>query len=321
MSLIISLIIVVALALLFTWLAVRASHARRAVIKWPGVVVSGLLAVLCAAVASVGALGYYKLDVAHGCPAPDIQVNAAPEMLTRGEHLANLCASCHSTTTKLPLDGGKESFISGIGTLYAPNLTPGGPLKDWSDGQIIRAIRQGVDKDGHALLIMPAEYFHHLSDDDVRSLVAYLRAQPAVNRQTPANEMNLIGTALVGAGLFPTTAQEPITSPVVAPTRAPTSEYGRYLVKISGCQTCHGTKLTGGTPGGFVPAGPNLPALISHWSADQFVTTLRTGVNPSGHSVSSEMPWRELSAAYGDDELTAIYQYLRGLSPTTGSAG
>ena len=82
-------------------------------------------------------------------------------------------------------------------------MTPGGPLKDWSDGEIVRAIREGLDRDGRPLLIMPSDAFHHLSDDDVQNLVAYLRSQPAVQHATPARDMNLLGLILVGAGLFP----------------------------------------------------------------------------------------------------------------------
>ena len=34
------------------------------------------------------------------------------------------------------------------------NLTPAGPLKDWSDGEIFRAIRNGIDRDGQVLFAM-----------------------------------------------------------------------------------------------------------------------------------------------------------------------
>jgi hypothetical protein len=70
-----------------------------------------------------------------------------------------------------------------------------------------------------------------------------------------------------------------------------------------------------------LPVGPNLAAIASEWSAEEFITTMRTGIDPLGSSVDPEqMPWRELSAAYGADELTAIYnKYIRSLSPETES--
>jgi mono/diheme cytochrome c family protein len=307
-------VLVIALALLFGWLALRARRARRTLLKWPGMIVSGLLAALCTLVGVAALVGVYKLEAPRSNPLASVEAAGSAERLARGERLAYLCASCHSSSGQLPLDGGTENFVAGLGTLIAPNLTPGGPLKDWSDGEIIRAIREGVDRQGRALLIMPAENFRSMSDDDVQALVAYLRAQPPVDRQTPENRMNLLGAALIGAGVFPTTAQPPIAAPIASPPGGATPEHGRYLVDISGCRSCHGVDLSGGDPQGFTPVGPHLPAIATAWSAEDFVKTIRTGIDPAGHSIDPlNMPWRELSAAYSDDELRAIYVYLRTL--------
>jgi mono/diheme cytochrome c family protein len=316
MSLWISIALVIALALLFGWLARRAWRSRRGLVRWPGTIVSGLLAAICMIVAVVALLGVYTLEVPRSNPLADSNVASSPEQLARGEHLAHLCASCHSSTGRLPLDGGSENFVEGLGTLVAPNLTPAGPLKGWSDGEIIRAIREGVDRQGRALMIMPAENFRYMSDDDVQALVAYLRSQPSVERQTPENGMGLLGTALVGAGVFPTTAQPPIAAPIANPPDRVEPERGRYLVNIAGCRSCHGANLTGGDPQGFTPVGPHLPAIAAAWNAQQFVQTIRTGVDPSGRAIDPlNMPWPQLSAAYSDEELRAIYVYLRTLPP------
>jgi mono/diheme cytochrome c family protein len=319
MSLIISLIIVIALTAFFGWLAVRAWRARRAIIKWPGVVVSGLLAVLGAFVAGVALFGLYRLNVPPGRPIPNLQVDPAPEQLARGERLAYLCVGCHSSSGKLPLDGGTENFAEALGTIYASNLTPGGSLKDWSEGQISRAIREGVDKNGRVLLIMPSESFRHLSDADVQALVAYLRTQPAVERQIPETQPSLLGAMLVGAGLF--RAQPPLTASVVAPPAGPSPEYGQYLVTISGCARCHGDTLQGGNPDGFAPAGPNLLAIVSQWDADEFVETMQTGVDPYGNRIDPEtMRWQDYSAAFDAEELEAMDAYIRSLTPSAEAA-
>jgi hypothetical protein len=140
MSLLISIVLVIALALLFGWLTMRA---RRALVKWPGVIVSGLLAALCTLVGVVALLGVYKLEVPRANPLVDIKVASSTAQIARGERLAYLCANCHSSNGQLPLGGGTENFVEALGTLVAPNLTPGGPLKDWSDSEIVRAIRAG----------------------------------------------------------------------------------------------------------------------------------------------------------------------------------
>jgi mono/diheme cytochrome c family protein len=289
-------------------------------VRWPAMIVVGFLAMLVAVVSVVDVVGVYRLNVPYNSPVPDVKVTANAEQIARGQHLANICSSCHSTTGSLPLDGAAGSILSspgnpGLGSLYAPNLTPGGPLATWTDGEIVRAIRDGVDKDGHALVLMPSPYFHAMSDADVQAIVAYLRTQPAVSHSTPPRDLNLLGMLLIGSGAFPTSVQPSITTPVSAPPAGPTADYGRYLVTISGCQVCHGDDFAGGRRGAGPPAGPNLTLLVPRWSEADFVTTIRTGTDPNGYHLSTQMPWKQFSAAYSDDELKAIYSYLHGLPP------
>ncbi|MCA1554358.1 MAG: cytochrome c, partial [Chloroflexi bacterium] len=75
--------------------------------------------------------------------------------------------------------------------------------------------------------------------------------------------------------------------------------------------------LGGGTPGGFgPPAGPNLTAIVPKWTDADFLKTIRTGTDPAGHKLDPEqMPYTEISAATTDDDLKAIYLYLKSLPP------
>jgi mono/diheme cytochrome c family protein len=318
---IIGLIILVALAVGFVWLARRAWRSRSALVRWGGTFLSGLVALLLAVVAFVAAIGLYKLNVApYRYTASDIKINATQEDIARGQRLAAGCADCHSTAGIVPLDGSKDNFVAGgppMGILYAPNLTPGGPLKDWTDGEIIRAIREGVDKNGRPLVIMPAPVFHYLSDADVQQIVAFLRSQPAVNRDVPERNLNLLAALFIGSGMFSTSAQPPITQAIIAPPKG-TADYGAYLVNATGCKDCHGVNLTGGTPGGFGPVGPNIAALVPNWNEQGFVQTFRNGVDPTGHQLSDEMPWKSYSKMFTDDELKDLYSYLHGLNTAAG---
>ena len=124
-----------------------------------------------------------------------------------------------------------------------------------------------------------------------------------------------MGLLLVGAAMFPTEAQPAITQPVVAPSAGVTSGYGKYLASISGCTVCHGADLGGGKAGLGPPPGPNLTALLPNWTDAQFITTIRTGVNPTGHQLSDTMPWKDYNAMFVDDELKAMHAYLHGLTP------
>jgi mono/diheme cytochrome c family protein len=158
--------------------------------------------------------------------------------------------------------------------------------------------------------------FHHLSDVDVQGIVAFLRSQPAANHATPPRDLSVMGMALVGAGLFPTQDQAHIGQPQSAPPAGVTPQYGQYLVDIMGCRACHGATLEGRPPGGFgPPSGPNLRPLVPTWQEAAFVSFFRTGVDPYGRSIDPEsMPWQDIGKALTDDELRAMYAYIRSLS-------
>jgi mono/diheme cytochrome c family protein len=181
---------------------------------------------------------------------------------------------------------------------------------------LVRAIREGVHKDGRALVIMPSKAFHSMSDEDVQSIVAYLRSQPPAGTRSPPTKMNVLGASFLGLGMAETSAQPSITHPVVAPAAGPTADYGKYLVAIGNCADCHGADLHGKAPTGpGPPAAPNIAAIVSAWKQDGFVRTFRTGVDPGGHQVSKFMPWKSIGGFAGDDDLGAMYKYLRTLKP------
>ncbi len=315
MSGIVELVVLIVLTVAGAWLAVRAWRARTVAVRVIAGIVTSVVTLALAVVSALGLVGAYRLDAPHGAQASNITAQASPDVLAATRKRMNGCTGCHSSTGDLPLDGGDTNFFAGspLGVLVPPNLTPGGPLKDWSDGEIVRAIREGVDRDGHPLVIMPSDAFHHLSDTDVQAVVAFLRSQPAVNHSTPPRDISLLGLAIVGAGLFPTAEQPHIDQPQSAPPPGVTPQYGQYLVDITGCRTCHGPTLEGGKPGGFgPPAGPNIKALVPTWQEGQFVNFFRTGVDANGRAVDPDlMPWRDIGKAYSDDELKAVYAYLR----------
>ena len=69
---------------------------------------------------------------------------------------------------------------------------------------------------------------------------------------------------------------------------------------------------------GGPPAGPNLTLIVPRWTEEEFILTLRTGVDPYRHTLTTGMPWQAVSAFAGDDDLKAIYAYLHGLTPLEG---
>lgn len=317
------IIVLIGLAALFGWLSSRAWRAKKAWIKWPGGILSGLLGLLFIAVTAVVLLGYYKLNTAPAVyTVSDVKVAMTQDQIARGERLAHICLDCHSSTDQYPLDGGKGDMLAGgppIGSIYAPNLTPGGPLQNWSDGEILRALREGIGKDGRPLIIMPSMAMHSMSDADAQAMVAFLRSQPAVQRDLPERNLSPLGAAFLGIGMFPTSAQTPITQPIVAPQTG-TAAYGEYLAHAMGCADCHGKNFAGLPAGGLAPSGPNLTTIVPKWQQADFINLFRNGLDPSGRHISDQMPWRNYSSSFTDAELGDIYSFLHALSPVEMSA-
>jgi mono/diheme cytochrome c family protein len=310
-------LVIVVVAMALGWLAVRAWRAKNKVVKWGGFVVSGLLTLIVVFVGVLMLIGLVKFYAPRSAPVPDLNVAGTPEQIARGEHLANsFCASCHSTTNELPLTGGVDlgkDFPMPLGSFVSVNLTPAGPLKEWSDGEIFRALRNGLDRNGQVLTVMSGARGRHLSDEDVQAVIAYLRSQPATANETqlPPDQPNALALILTGAGMIPE-GEPPITQTLNLPTKGATAEFGAYILSYQDCVVCHGTNLTGGTPGQLAPIGPSLVA-IKGWTKEQFITTLRTGVDPNGHALNGKlMPWQNIGRM-DDEELAAVYAYITGL--------
>ena len=289
----------------------RASRLGHAAARWVAVAAGTVVTVVATVAAVILALGLYRLRERDDHPLTDIEVTASAAALERGERLARACAGCHSSTRELPLDGSDDNFLEGLGTLHAPNLTPGGPLGDRSDGRIARAIREGVGVDGRPLLIMPSAFFHAMSDDDVAAIIAYLRTEPEIDDEVPEREIGPMGTLLIGAGMFPLAVQEPIDDEVEPPDTDDDEEWGEYTATIMACAECHGDDFRGRNVGDG-PQGPDIAHFADDWTAEEWRDTIRTGVDPEDNELDpDEMPWEEYSAALTDGELEAIRVYVR----------
>lgn len=311
------LLVLMAVSVLFGWLSRRSWKSRNAFSKWAGSILGGLLSVLVGLVSIMTVIGLVKNYSPRTAPIPDLKVAGTPEQIQRGEHIAAaFCTSCHSVNKKLPLTGGVDlgkDIPIPLGAFVSTNLTPAGPLKDWSDGEIFRAIRNGVDRDGRWLFVMSNFRGRNLSDEDIQALIAYLRSQPAVTSEIvdPPDQPSLLGFIMLGAGMLPA-GQPPITDVVAAPPKGPTVEYGEYILNYQDCRDCHGEDLLGGKEGQLAPFGPNLK-VVKGWTQEQFIVTLRTGVDPSGHKLDAvKMPWKSVGRM-DNEELTAIYLYLSGM--------
>ena len=278
---------------------------------------------------------------------PAIRASADPAVIARGRYLVHgpaHCTSCHGDPRHKadflagrdgPLSGGVEFHLP-IGTIRSANITgdPQTGIGGLRDHEIARALRFGVRRDGRALA--PFMPFANISDQDLTAIVSYLRTQAPVRNEVQTRSLNPLGHGVVAFVLKPQGPSGPVPATVPA---GPTAEYGKYLVNsVANCAGCHtqrdmrtgeftGPKLAGGLvmtshdlPGRtFVT--PNLtpdPATgrLANWTEEIFVARAKTGKGAEG----SPMPWANF-ARMTDDDLKAIYRYLRSLPPVHNNTG
>jgi mono/diheme cytochrome c family protein len=274
-------------------------------------------------------------------PAPAVTVEPTPERLARGRYLTEhvlACFECHSEHDYrrygAPIVGARGGGASCMGAEWGmpgrvcpPNITPhpSAGVGRWTDGELLRAIREGVDRDGRALFPqMPYDAYRGLSDEDAMAVVAYLRSLPASDRIVPASEIAF------PASYFIQRAPRPLDGPVPAP---PAEARGRYLATMAGCLFCHtppdepkggGRLLAGGralaTPWGVLRT-PNLTphATGLTLSRASFISLFRAYRDPASQSPvepadNTLMPWLAY-AGMTDEDLGAIYDYLRSVPP------
>jgi mono/diheme cytochrome c family protein len=127
----------------------------------------------------------------------DTTASAAMTPVQRGQYLATIvgCHDCHTPgylygapDMNRALSGSELGWKGPWGVSYAANLTPDSAtgLGSWTDEEILRALQNGVDKDGSPIAPpMPWPDFAHLTHPDAMAIVAYLRSLPAVSHHVP----------------------------------------------------------------------------------------------------------------------------------------
>jgi mono/diheme cytochrome c family protein len=298
------------------------------------------LLLLCAAVAAAQAIAAGQVDAdatgtprVNARPLRDYTLERTPQRLARGEYLAEgllQCFVCHSERDwnapgAPPVAGrkgaGKVFRDDGKSRLVAPNITPdretgaGG----WTDDMLARAIREGVGHDGRALHPqMWYSSFRALSDEDLASVIVYLRSIPPVRNALAPTRLTPDELASIAS------EPEPLLDSVQGPDPADALARGRYLVHVADCEGCHTSWYSERMPG--VLAGGNEITRDGHaafstnitphasgasYDAAGFIQIIRTG---KGGTLSGLMPWivfRNLD----DADLTAIHGALRRVMP------
>jgi mono/diheme cytochrome c family protein len=268
---------------------------------------------------------------------------STPARLERGRYLATAvtgCMYCHSDLeTSEPGEGitfnaavegaGRSMAAEGLPFLHSVNLTPDKEtgIGNISDDALARAIREGIGQDGWALFpMMPYVNFRHMSDEDLASVVVYLRSLKPIARPHPKPTTPFPLNRLINAG------PQPLDSPVPPPDLSTPVKRGEYMTTLAGCSDCHTPmndrgeylehlRFAGGTMVKIEGARPDAAAKnltpatngIPYYTEELFLETIRTG-RVRERQLSDLMPWkyyREMT----DEDLKAIFAYLKTLKP------
>lgn len=141
----------------------------------------------------------YNIPLPPAWTPPIVEPIAAPprsEKVAYGAYLAGPLGHCLECHTPMGPDGrfqfdtmlgaGGMKFDGPWGISVSRNITsdPETGLGQWSDAEIERAIRMGVDRHGRQLMPpMGYTYYARISTEDMSALVAFLRTLPP--RKTP----------------------------------------------------------------------------------------------------------------------------------------
>ena len=299
-----------------------------------------VLLILLVGVAAVKVLGPRAFLGPRSRPLTSQIFAATPARVERGKYLANSigCLYCHSphdwTKSDDPILPGMEGaglrlpYADLPGRIVAPNLTPDKETGagNWTDDMLARAIREGIGHDGRALFeIMPYAHYRDMPDEDLASVIVYLRSLPPVRNPLPKTDM-----------IFPVkyiirNSPQPLSGPVASPNVSDPVKRGELMVNLSGCSDCHtpvdnhhqpiaGLDFSGGqmieAPWGKA-ATSNITSDptsgISYYGEGLFIKAMRTGY-VGARQLNKLMPWstyRNLS----DADLADMFAYLKTLKP------
>jgi mono/diheme cytochrome c family protein len=304
------------------------THQERSDVSLPGKPTASRIAIVLATAAAL------VLPSHHRAKAADSQLN-------RGRYLVHgivACGNCH--TPKGPdgqaivdqeLAGGVE-FNAPIFHAVAPNITPDKEtgIGNWTDDQIVSAIRNGKRPDGTTIgPPMPFAFYRDMSDTDIRAIVTYLRSVKPINNKVEKSTWKLPLPNDYG----------PMVTQVADVPPSDKATYGHYLaIALGHCMDCHTPKVNGAPDlsrigaggrkieawtGGLVTSAnltPANPSGIAGWTDAQVKTAITDGVRPDGRRLVLLMAFDGYKNMDNQD-LDALVAYLRTLKPSKAESG
>jgi mono/diheme cytochrome c family protein len=273
-------------------------------------------------------LMHYKGASPVGVPAELLSA----DLVTRGKYLTQAadCEVCHTREGGEPFAGGR-AFKTAFGVLYSPNITPDREtgIGAWTDTDFLRAVHQGIAKDGERLYpAFPYDSYTLIPDDDVLAIKAYLSSLAPVHATAPPNRLRFPFNqrwlmAFWGAFYNPNQRFRPHEN------RSAEWNRGAYLAEaLAHCGECHTPrnlaqalnnrrKFAGAVTAGWraynITADPD--SGIASWNDAELADYLRSG-HAAGHGLAGGPMAEEIDVSISTlaaADLRALITYLRSI--------
>jgi Cytochrome c len=306
--------------------------------KWKKLALITVIIITVVVLGITFTIGWRPLIGAKKRALTDRKFESTQTRLIRGKYLVDGvagCFGCHSdvdwSRPGAPPITGREGAghiwaDQALPWLIAPNITPDREtgIGNWSDDTLARAIREGIGHDGRTLYpMMPYPHYREMSDEDLTSIIVYLRTVPPVKNQLPTTKMPFPLNYLMQ------NIPQPVVAAVPLPDQSRAVELGGYLVNMAACSDCHtpqekgkpipGMDFAGGfllhEPKGDVVSANITPAAsgIGYYNDATFIQALRMG-KVGARPIRPSMPWY-FYGKIGDGDLKAMFAFLQTVKP------
>ena len=259
---------------------------------------------------------------------------AAETPLERGSYLVRTIVACGNCHTPKDANGkaianqelaGGNPIDSPVFHAMPANITPDKEtgIGNWTDDQIVNAIRNGQRPDGSIIgPPMAIAFYRDMSDTDVKAIVAYLRSVKPVSNKIEKSTYKIP---------LPPNYGPPVVHVADVP-RENHVAYGKYLATGLGhCMDCHTPQVRGqadmarigaggnpfGAPTGGVIFSANLtpgnPTGVAGWTNQQVKDAITLGKRPDRPLVRlMAFDWYK---GMSNADLNDLIVFMRSLKP------
>ncbi|HET7117163.1 MAG TPA: c-type cytochrome [Hanamia sp.] len=271
-----------------------------------------VISLIALAIAAIYIWSTAILDKTYHVPLTEVHIPTDSASIIEGARLTQIehCSDCHGDH----LTGAVFAKRDHVAEFVAPDITK--IIPTYSNEELERLLRYGVEKNGHSVYIMPADMYHQLKEESLVKIIAYLRTLhplPPTQGIPLRTSYDFLGRLkLIEDKIRPIASLIKPNSPrLYIPHDTTQASFGKYLVMTT-CTVCHGKDLKGEEG-----VTPDL-IIAAAYKKEEFFKLIRTGVALGDRKNIGMMSYvaKNYLSYLSDKEINSIYAYLK-TKPTT----